>query len=243
MDEAADRGVSVDYLLPDLEHMRVSAHTRVLDQPMPKHRVLAYVPWLTHTRLHGIYRPTCGSPSASLHSCKATHLSWLILLEATNAETAAQGHHSTGRSNIVRLYGRTDVHIALRVQQLTSQSVRKGGRPEQSVARGSQAPVAPTMATGVGALLSIAAPLTLQSLATEQQVKGDTRRTQSLQLMIRSPPQHSKWLNHRSKKHWCICTTRQSVWCISHSVRMPKRRSIDLFSMRAGGTKLRVARV
>ena len=76
--------------------------------------------------------------SYTLHSCKATFLSYMSQLCLDTEARRKQGHHSGGS---VALYSRDDTHEALQAQQRVLMAVRQGWRPALPIARGAQRPL------------------------------------------------------------------------------------------------------
>lgn len=77
----------------------------------------------------------------SLHSLKATVLSWSRQCNIPEDMRAEQGHHKHGSARAsVRLYGRDDVWGAVRLQRVLHEQLRSGWRPMAAQARGGQEP-------------------------------------------------------------------------------------------------------
>ena len=75
----------------------------------------------------------------TLHSCKATVLSWCSQLGPGDMARRVQGHH---RTTSVTLYGRDDTHAALALQASILGKIRTGVfRPSISQHRGAQSPI------------------------------------------------------------------------------------------------------
>ena len=80
------------------------------------------------------------SRNFTLHSCKATVLSWCSQLGLGDMARREQGHH---RTTSVTLYGRDDTHAALALQASILGKIRTGAfRPSISQHRGAQSPMA-----------------------------------------------------------------------------------------------------
>ena len=79
--------------------------------------------------------------SYSLHSMKATVLSWARQCDLGSEVRGEQGHHrQSANGHSVRLYSRDDVWGALKVQRTVVQHLALGWRPLTPQARGAQAP-------------------------------------------------------------------------------------------------------
>ena len=76
--------------------------------------------------------------SYTLHSCKATFLSYMSQLCLDSEARRKQRHHSGGS---VALYSRDDTHEALQAQRRVLMALRQGWRPALPIARGAQRPL------------------------------------------------------------------------------------------------------
>ena len=76
----------------------------------------------------------------TIHSCKATLLSWSAQQAhlLTEEERLQQGHHRISAKGSLRLYSRDDVYPALRLQGLLWAAILQGWRPSVPQHRGSQ---------------------------------------------------------------------------------------------------------
>ena len=139
LDAVLDRAGAdfIDYLMPDVVDQ---AGVILPLRPMSYATALKWlrycigVPWKQQTgsRL---------DPSVfTIHSCKATVLSWSAQQAHLLTEEARlqQGHHRIGSKGSLRLYSRDDVHPALRLQGILRDSIHQGWRPTVPQHRGSQ---------------------------------------------------------------------------------------------------------
>ena len=78
----------------------------------------------------------------TLHSCKATVLSWALQLRLPEEDRAKQGHHRTRTSHSVGLYGRDDVAPMLWLQETVRTRIFDGWRPCSAQMRGARPPLA-----------------------------------------------------------------------------------------------------
>ena len=135
----------IDYLMPD-----VMDQTGVVLPLQPMSYATA-VKWLRYC-VRAPWKQQPGSrldPSMfTIHSCKATVLSWSAQQAHLLTEEARlqQGHHRIGSKGPLRLYSRDDVYPALRLQGILRESILQGWRPMVPQHRGSQsALVEPTV--------------------------------------------------------------------------------------------------
>ena len=78
----------------------------------------------------------------TLHSAKATMLSWACQLNLDSHSRALQGHHKPSLKSSVNLYGRDSVHAPLDLQStVRAQIIESGFRPSTPLHRGAQCPV------------------------------------------------------------------------------------------------------
>ena len=78
----------------------------------------------------------------TLHSAKATMLSWACQLNLDSHSRALQGHHKPSLKGSVNLYGRDSVHAPLDLQTtIRTQIIESGFRPSTPLHRGAQCPV------------------------------------------------------------------------------------------------------
>ena len=78
----------------------------------------------------------------TLHSAKATVLSWACQLHLNSDSRSLQGHHKVSLNSTVNLYGRDSVHAPLKLQaDIRSKIVHDGFRPSTPLHRGAQSPV------------------------------------------------------------------------------------------------------
>ena len=78
----------------------------------------------------------------TLHSAKATLLSWACQLNLDPASRALQGHRKSSLQSSVNLYGRDSVHSPLQLQSdIRTQIIMHGFRPSTPLHRGAQTPV------------------------------------------------------------------------------------------------------
>ena len=74
----------------------------------------------------------------TLHSAKATVLSWACQLHLNSDSRSLQGHHKMSLSSSVNLYGRDSVHAPLKLQaDIRSKIIHDGFRPSTPLHRGS----------------------------------------------------------------------------------------------------------
>ena len=112
-------------------------------------------PWTSKTALCGsrkeLSKVWAGSQFSSLedcaveytlHSAKATLLSWACQLNLDPASRALQGHHKSSLQSSINLYGRDSVHSPLQLQSdIRTQIIMHGFRPSTPLHRGAQTPV------------------------------------------------------------------------------------------------------
>jgi hypothetical protein len=84
----------------------------------------------------GVSEPTM----FTAHSAKATVLSWSAQLDIDSTKRARQGHHQ--KEHTVTLYGRDDVFLALKLQEIVLRAIRSGWRPMRAQRRGAAPPAA-----------------------------------------------------------------------------------------------------
>ena len=77
----------------------------------------------------------------TLHSCKATLLSWYAQLDMDDAQRAKAGHHRLPLGHSVGLYGRDDTFAPIKLQCFAVDQIRKGWRPMRAQARGGKEPL------------------------------------------------------------------------------------------------------
>ena len=78
----------------------------------------------------------------TLHSAKATLLSWACQLHLNSDSRSLQGHHKTALNSSVNLYSRDSVHAPLKLQSdIRSKIIHDGFRPATPLHRGAQSPV------------------------------------------------------------------------------------------------------
>ena len=78
----------------------------------------------------------------TLHSAKATMLSWACQLNLDSHSRALQGHRKPSLKSSVNLYGRDSVHAPLDLQStVRTQIIESGFRPSTPLHRGAQCPV------------------------------------------------------------------------------------------------------
>ena len=87
----------------------------------------------------------------TLHSCKATVLSWALQLRLPEGDRAKQGHHRSQSTHSVALYGRDDVVQMLWVQSQVRARILAGWRPCSAQLRGALPPLAEPELTLLGA--------------------------------------------------------------------------------------------
>ncbi|CAE8693610.1 unnamed protein product [Polarella glacialis] len=114
--------------------------------PLPgTSRPAGYAWMLSHVRIlfHQYGQLSVDSCSTfTLHSLKATQLSWALQLEVPEHQRAALGHHRCrGDRAMVAKYSRDDVLPALRAQFAVIQAIRKGWVPLVAQNRGARAPM------------------------------------------------------------------------------------------------------
>ena len=81
------------------------------------------------------------APEYTLHSAKATILSWACQFNLDSESRALQGHHKPSLQSSVNLYGRDSVHAPIQLQtQIRAQIVHFGFRPSTPLHRGAQSP-------------------------------------------------------------------------------------------------------
>ena len=77
----------------------------------------------------------------TLHSAKATLLSWACQLNLDSESRALQGHRKSSLNSSVNLYGRDSVHAPLQLQtDVRTQIIHGGFRPSTPLHRGAQCP-------------------------------------------------------------------------------------------------------
>ena len=103
------------------------------------------------------HMPQCADVAMSytLHSCKATYLSYMSQCNLGRTDRRLQGHH---RSGAVELYARDDTFGALRAQREVLRRIRCGWLPATPIARGGRAPM-PTEPVSLAAMLGPPATL------------------------------------------------------------------------------------
>jgi hypothetical protein len=143
---ATDRDLKIDFLLPamTLDSNLGYSQAKLLLRPMSFIQTINLLrralqaDWMGSARL----RPE-QARAYTLHSNKVTVLAWSRqLANCSEADRGEQGHHrmAPGRAS-VRLYGRDDVHGALRTQAAVIAEAIEGWRPLRAQSRGGQAPV------------------------------------------------------------------------------------------------------
>ena len=137
-------GSTPDFLLPDMGAHRTATGPTilVLARPMSYIKCLGLFRKALQSNISGSPYPAEQARDATLHSCKATTLSWARQLHVPEELRSEQGHHRAGSGRAsVRLYSRDDVFGGLECQRLVIAGLRGGFRPAAPQGRGGQLPI------------------------------------------------------------------------------------------------------
>ena len=111
---------------------------------------MSYAQAIAHLRRYIQLIPSLQSCTCeyTLHSAKATLLSWACQLHLNSDSRSLQGHHKVSLNSSVNLYGRDSVHAPLKLQaDIRSKIIHDGFRPSTPLHRGAQSPVIEPAAT------------------------------------------------------------------------------------------------
>ena len=134
---AAHPDQELDFLMPHLSGSGVISPLTPLSYASGI-RLLRYYfqcPWETSTPLD----PDLAK-NFTIHSLKATPLSWASQKGLSPEDRLQQGHHAGGQHSL-RLYSRDDVNGAIRIQSELIRTIRSGWRPMAPQHRGGQLPM------------------------------------------------------------------------------------------------------